>query len=50
MPMIEAVHQGFEREIDVWVVGQEMHGNAAMVERYGLTVPILDDSTLNDDI
>ena len=46
MPLIEGAHRAFGDGVDVWAVGQEAKGNAALVERYGLTLPMLDDSEL----
>ncbi len=46
MPLIEGAHRAFGEGIDVWAVGQEAAGNAALVERHGLTLPMLDDSEL----
>jgi hypothetical protein len=46
MPLIEAVHRAFGAAVDVWAIGQDAPGNALLVERYGLTLPMLDDSTL----
>jgi len=46
MPLIEAVHRAFGTAVDVWAVGQDTAGNAVLVERHGLTVPMLDDDAL----
>ena len=46
MPLIEAAHRAFGAAIDVWAIGQDAEGNAKLVERYALTVPMLDDSAL----
>src|SRR6476660_2756786 len=46
MPLIEAAHHAFGTQVDVWAIGQEAAGNAALVERHGLTLPMLDDSEL----
>ena len=46
MPLIEGAHRAFGEVVDVWAVGQEAEGNAALVDRYGLTLPMLDDSEL----
>ena len=47
MPLIEAAHQAFGERIDVWAIGQDAAGNAALVERFGLSAPMLDDSALH---
>src|SRR5579863_8740870 len=46
MPLIEAAHRAFGAFVDVWAIGQDRDGNAKLVERYALTVPMLDDSAL----
>ena len=46
MPLIEAAHRAFGASVDVWAIGQDAEGNAKLVERYALTVPMLDDSAL----
>src|SRR5271166_3341222 len=44
MPLIEAAHRAFGASVDVWVLGQDAAGNAKLVERFALTVPMLGDS------
>jgi peroxiredoxin len=46
MPLIEAAHRAFGASVDVLAIGQDAEGNAKLVERYALTVPMLDDSAL----
>lgn len=46
MPLIQAANEAFGEAIDVWAIGQDTEGNAKLVERFGLTVPMLDDSAL----
>jgi hypothetical protein len=46
MPLIEEAHRAFGEVIDVWAIGQDAEGNAKLVADFGLTVPMLDDSTL----
>ena len=46
MPLIEAAHRAFGKAVDVWAIGQERAGNAALVEQHALTLPMLDDSAL----
>ena len=46
MPLIEQAHRAFGDAVDVWAVGQETEGNATLVSRHGLTLPMLDDSAL----
>ena len=46
MPLIEAAHRAFGASVDVWAVGQDTPGNAVLVERHGLSVPMLDDDAL----
>ncbi|MEE8421257.1 MAG: TlpA family protein disulfide reductase [Dehalococcoidia bacterium] len=46
MPLIEQAHRAFGDSVDVWAVGQEAEGNAVLIERHGLTLPMLDDSEL----
>ncbi len=47
MPLIEEAHRAFGGEVDVLIVGQDAEGNAVLVERHGLTAPVLDDSALH---
>lgn len=44
MPLIEQAYRTYGGAIDIWAVGQE--GNAMLVGRHGLTVPMLDDMAL----
>ena len=46
MPLIEAAHRAFGDAIDVWAIGQDAPGNATLVARHALTLPMLDDSAL----
>ena len=46
MPLIEATHRAFGDAVDVWAIGQDSPGNAVLVERHGLTLPMLDDDAL----
>lgn len=46
MPLIEAASRAFGAAADVWAIGQDAVGNARLVERHGLTAPLLDDSAL----
>ncbi|MPZ97867.1 MAG: redoxin domain-containing protein [Dehalococcoidia bacterium] len=47
MPLIERAHVEFGDMVDVWAIGQDdAAGTAKLVERHGLTVPVLDDSAL----
>src|SRR3970040_2091796 len=46
MPLIQAAHEAFHGAVDVLVVGQDAEGNAKLIERFGLTAPMLDDSAL----
>src|SRR6266852_2204920 len=46
MPLIETASQAFGGEVDVVAIGQDAAGNALLVERHKLTVPMLDDSAL----
>jgi hypothetical protein len=46
MPLIEAAHRAFGGAVDVWTIGQDTPGNVVLVERHGLTVPMLDDDAL----
>ncbi|HZU77568.1 MAG TPA: redoxin domain-containing protein [Dehalococcoidia bacterium] len=46
MPLIEAAHRAFGEDVDVWAIGQDAEGNARLVERFNLEVPMLDDSAL----
>jgi hypothetical protein len=46
MPLIDAAYRAFGSAIDVRAIGQDAPGNAILVERHRLTVPMLDDSAL----
>jgi peroxiredoxin len=46
MPLIEAAHVSFGASVAVWAIGQDAEGNAKLIERHRLTVPMLDDSAL----
>jgi hypothetical protein len=46
MPLVEAAHRAFGEGMDVWAIGQDAAGNAELVRRFNLTVPLLDDSAL----
>jgi thiol-disulfide isomerase/thioredoxin len=46
VPVLDALHRAFGERIDVFVPGQTLDGNALLVERHALTVPLLDDSRL----
>ncbi len=46
MPLIEAAWQAFNGEVEVAAIGQDAAGNALLVGRHALTVPMLDDSAL----
>ena len=43
-PILEAFHQAWGADAEVWMVGQAADGNAILKDRHGLTLPILDDS------
>lgn len=46
MPLIEAAFRKFGKSVEVLAIGQDREGNDTLVERHGLTVPMLDDSAL----
>ena len=46
MPLIEAAYGAFGKSLQVWAIGQDSVGNAKLVERHALRVPMLDDSAL----
>ncbi len=46
MPLIEETHRAFGSAVDVWAIGQDTPGNATLIERHGLTLPMLDDDAL----
>ncbi len=46
MPLIEAAHSSFGLSVGVLAIGQDAEGNAKLVQRHSLTVPMLDDSAL----
>ena len=45
-PLLESAYRGLGEELDFFVCGQTVAGNRALAEKHGLTVPILDDSSL----
>ena len=47
MPLIEQIHRAYGDSVQVLSIGQEAEGNAVLVERHGLTMPMLDDSALS---
>jgi hypothetical protein len=46
MPILDTFHRAYGDALDVFVVGQTAEGNALLIERHGLQVPVLDDSKL----
>ena len=46
MPLIEAAYRALHGQMDVVAIGQDKDGNEALVEDFGLSVPMLDDSDL----
>ena len=46
MPLIETTYRALGNKVDFFVCGQTREGNRTLVERHGLTVPVLDDSSL----
>ena len=46
MPLLEELHVALGEVVDFFVVGQTLAGNRALRRRYGLAVPLLDDSAL----
>ncbi len=46
LPLLERIYRHFGGALDVVAIGQEAAGNAALVARHRLTVPMLDDSAL----
>ena len=46
MPLIETTYRELGDKVDFFVCGQTREGNRTLVERHGLTVPVLDDSSL----
>ena len=46
MPVIEAFFQAFASDVDILVPGQTLEGNRTLTAAHGLSVPVLDDSSL----
>ncbi len=46
MPVIEAFFQAFASDVDILVPGQTLEGNRTLTATHGLSVPVLDDSSL----
>ncbi len=47
LPLIEAAHRAFGAAVDIWMVAQDDEaGRDVIIERGGLTLPVLDDSAL----
>ena len=46
MPLLEAAYGAFGDKIGVWAIGQEAKGNAILVARHALSMPMLDDTAL----
>ena len=47
MPLINTAFETFNSKINVLVIGQEEKGNRELIEKYALSVPVLDDSSLS---
>jgi hypothetical protein len=45
-PTLQAFHEAYGDAVNVWMVGQAADGNLVLRDRHGLTLPILDDSSL----
>ena len=45
-PLLEAAYRELSEDVNFFVCGQTEEGNRALAEKHGLTVPILDDSSL----
>ena len=43
-PILEAFHRAWGERVDVWMLGQSADGNAILIDRHGLTLPVLDES------
>ena len=46
MPLIREMQDRYGENVDVWAVGQDSEGNAMLIDEYGLSGPMLDDSAL----
>ena len=46
LPLIEAAHRAFGEAVAICAIGQDTAGNATLIERHGLTLPMLDDDAL----
>src|SRR6476646_10864241 len=44
--LLDAFHRSYGASLDVLIVGQTQDGNATLIDRHGLTCPMLDDSRL----
>ncbi len=44
-PVLQAFHNQWGDRADIWVVGQSAEGNHILIDRHGLTLPFLDDSS-----
>ncbi len=46
MPVLEGLYRTYGDSVDILLAGQTADGNRRLIETHGLTVPILDDSSL----
>ncbi len=47
MPLLLRIHESFGDSIDVWAVGQDPKGSRSLLEDYGTSMPVVDDSSLS---
>ncbi|MBJ40167.1 MAG: thiol-disulfide oxidoreductase [Gammaproteobacteria bacterium] len=46
MTVLESFYRAYGDDIDILLAGQTVEGNRTLIDRHGLTVPLLDDSAL----
>lgn len=49
-PVLEAFHRAWGEAADIWMVSQTREGAEILLDRHGLTLPILDDSALKSSL
>lgn len=46
MPLLLRMHEAFGDSVDVWAVSQDAEGEPTLIEEFGTSMPVLDDSSL----
>ncbi|NQY38923.1 MAG: TlpA family protein disulfide reductase [Henriciella sp.] len=46
VPLVQAMHSAFGESVNIWMISQTRDGGLILKDRHGLTLPILEDTTL----